>query len=140
MMLKVALFLVLLQLIDARVFNTTLHKHDSYRNRLVKEKRWDEFRIQRRVKQGMYRGMHSKFAVARQPFYDYSDAEYVGKITIGTPADQEFSVILDTGSANLWIVDKTCSDEGDCPIYCKLEIFCKVLCDPSCCSSSDAKS
>ncbi|KAI6236109.1 Peptidase A1 domain-containing protein [Aphelenchoides besseyi] len=141
MMLKVALFFVLLQLIDAGVFNTTLHKHDSYRNRLVKEKRWDEFRIQRRVKQGMmYRGgMHNKFAVARQPFYDYSDAEYVGKITIGTPDDQEFSVILDTGSSNLWVVDKTCSDAGDCPIYCKLEIFCKVLCDPSCCSSSDGK-
>jgi hypothetical protein len=34
----------------------------------------------------------------------YADATYVGKIQVGTPA-QEVTVILDTGSSDLWIAD-----------------------------------
>jgi len=46
-------------------------------------------------------------AQVTQPVNDYEDFEYVGNITIGTPG-QPFVVILDTGSANLWVPDTGC--------------------------------
>jgi hypothetical protein len=46
-------------------------------------------------------------ASVTQPVNDYEDFEYVGNITIGTPG-QPFVVILDTGSANLWVPNKGC--------------------------------
>lgn len=40
---------------------------------------------------------------------DYDDLEYVGNITIGSHKNQEFLVVLDTGSSNLWIPDSSCT-------------------------------
>jgi hypothetical protein len=50
------------------------------------------------------------------PLLDINNSQYVGRIQVGSPKkgtkQQEFDVIFDTGSSNLWLNSDSCQSEG----------------------------
>jgi len=99
--------LVLLALVGVSLAVTQIGitKVQSPRNKLMKAGLWPQYLKMKEAKRLQMKA--SNLATVGQNVNDYEDFEYVGNITIGTPG-QPFVVILDTGSANLWVPDKSC--------------------------------
>ena len=62
------------------------------------------------VPQGL-KGVRGDFPV---PLHNFQDAQYYGPVSVG---GQQFQVIFDTGSSNLWVPAENCSSCGSHPKY-----------------------
>uniref|UniRef100_A0A0N5AV77 Peptidase A1 domain-containing protein n=1 Tax=Syphacia muris TaxID=451379 RepID=A0A0N5AV77_9BILA len=108
---KVAIILLAVLVGAAAVVTQIKLTHkESRRMKLLKAGLWEKHLRRKQLFRARY--FHSKL-VGIQNANDYDDMEYTGNITIGTPATQEFIVVLDTGSSNLWIPDSSCTN-SDC--------------------------
>ncbi|XP_072744043.1 lysosomal aspartic protease-like [Anoplolepis gracilipes] len=81
-------------LIDAQFYRISLYKMDSIRKTMKK----NGIDLQRVLANN----------IVLEPLKNYVDAQYFGKISIGTPP-QNFTVLFDTGSSNLWVPSTKCN-------------------------------
>ncbi|XP_053801189.1 pepsin A-like [Vidua macroura] len=101
---KLLLLLALVGLAQGFQTRVPLRKMKSLRQRLQEQGLLESY-----LEQHPYNLAAKYFpGIAMEPLENYMDDEYFGTISIGTPP-QEFTVVFDTGSSNLWVPSVFCS-------------------------------
>ncbi|XP_057233382.1 pepsin A-like [Malurus melanocephalus] len=101
---KLLLLLALVALAQGLQIRVPLRKMKSLRQRLQEQGLLESY-----LEQHPYNLAAKYFpGIAVEPLENYMDDEYFGTISIGTPP-QEFTVVFDTGSSNLWVPSIFCS-------------------------------
>jgi hypothetical protein len=99
----VVVFAALLGVAFAGVFQIPITRIQSKMQKMIADGTWPAY-----LKYKEFLRMSSGKASVSQPAGDWDDLEYIGNGTLGTP-QQQFLIILDTGSSNLWVPDSTCN-------------------------------
>ncbi|CAP37368.1 Protein CBR-ASP-1 [Caenorhabditis briggsae] len=102
---KTFVLLALVAACSAAVFKVPATQSGSLRAKLISEGTYPQFLATQHA------ARIEQLNSGSQPFLDYFDDFYLGNITLGTPP-QPATIVLDTGSSNLWVIDAACNSQA----------------------------
>ncbi|KAK5972991.1 Eukaryotic aspartyl protease, partial [Trichostrongylus colubriformis] len=95
----------LVAVLYAKSFSMETRNTGSLRARLIAANLYQKFLEEQHLARAQI------LASGSQPFIDYADDFYLGNVTVGTPP-QITTLVLDTGSSNLWVIDAACKTDA----------------------------